>query len=288
VDAALVDVSVDDGEVDLEGFVGSAAQKDRAITNAWVAGVQSVNARDLAIRWWARDEMRRTSRDIPDERIQNAVRDALLFNIQVPAAEVSVDVDNGVVDLQGKVQALRAKQAAERSARNTAGVIYVVNRIKVRPDEVPADPVLKERVIDALERDPWGWDEDINVHVSNGEVSLYGQVDSDFERSWLATVAAGVEGVVALNNFLVVREEYPTTTDAEIRATLNELLAWDPEVNVNNVSAIVQDGTVTLEGTVTDFAALDAAVDNAWLAGARSVVNDLAIEGMGEVYEQQQ
>ncbi|MGA9535790.1 MAG: BON domain-containing protein, partial [Desulfobacterales bacterium] len=49
LDDALIDIDVKDGKVTLTGTVGSLAEKSRAWTDAWVAGVKSVDNSDLQV-----------------------------------------------------------------------------------------------------------------------------------------------------------------------------------------------------------------------------------------------
>ena len=56
VDDGLIDVKVKNGKVMLSGTVGSAAEKNQAILDAWVAGVTAVEAKKLDVQPWARDE----------------------------------------------------------------------------------------------------------------------------------------------------------------------------------------------------------------------------------------
>ncbi|MEJ2661995.1 MAG: BON domain-containing protein, partial [Desulfobacteraceae bacterium] len=55
VDDALVHVTVNDGIVELSGTVGSLAEKRRAISNAYLTGVNDVDAKRLEVHYWARD-----------------------------------------------------------------------------------------------------------------------------------------------------------------------------------------------------------------------------------------
>jgi len=61
VDDGLIDVSVRDGAVTLEGVVGSLAEKRLAESLARVAGVTAVDASALQVKWWADDEALRTA-----------------------------------------------------------------------------------------------------------------------------------------------------------------------------------------------------------------------------------
>ena len=60
VDDALIEVTVKDGRVTLEGIVGTAAEKRRAAENAWISGVVAVDDRHLLVDWQEKDRMRRT------------------------------------------------------------------------------------------------------------------------------------------------------------------------------------------------------------------------------------
>ncbi|MBD3257515.1 BON domain-containing protein, partial [candidate division GN15 bacterium] len=164
VDDNGITVDVTEGAVDLGGTVGSLTEKNRATADAWVAGVKSVNAEDMDIRWWARDEMRRASTYVArsDEQIKSAVEDAFLFDPRLLSFNPDVTVDNGTVTLTGTVDNLQAKQAAEQDARNTVGVWRVKNHLKVRPDSVPTNAELETRVNNQLADNP---------HVSQYDVA---------------------------------------------------------------------------------------------------------------------
>ena len=138
VDDYLIVVDVDDGTVRLSGIVGSLAEKNRAISMGWVSGVDAVDGDALEIEWWARDSMRRKTSfaDRSDEELEQAVKDAFLYDPRVLSFRPEVSVSDGVVTLSGTVRDLAAKRAAEADARNVAGVWRVKNRIKVRPLDV--------------------------------------------------------------------------------------------------------------------------------------------------------
>ncbi|MFW6107168.1 MAG: BON domain-containing protein [bacterium] len=281
VDDALVDVKVDQGKVSLTGTVGSAAEKSRARTDAWVTGVESVDATDLQVKWWAREEMKRARQAVTasDEKIKKAVKDALLYDPRVFSFKPQVEVDGGVVTLKGEVEDLKAKRAAEEDARNTVGVWKVENRLRVRPKERPSDAQLAQQVRDALKRDPYVERHQINVSVLNGKAYLYGTVDSDFEKWQADDVAARVSGVVEVQNNLTVSEAWTWKDDWKIRQDIESNLYWNPYVDEESVAVAVEDGVATLTGTVDSWYERRRAADEAWEAGAKSVINELRVRG---------
>jgi osmotically-inducible protein OsmY len=87
VDDALVEVTVKDGRVTLDGIVGTMAEKRRAADNAWISGVTGVDDRHLLVDWQEKDRMRRTSPYIrqSDQTILQTVKEALLMDPRVNA-----------------------------------------------------------------------------------------------------------------------------------------------------------------------------------------------------------
>ncbi len=305
VDAALVDVDVRDATVTLTGVVGSAAEKQRARLDAWVAGVEDVDATGLDVERWARDpDLRRDDpADLSDTDIEQAVHRALVYDPRVLSTDIGVKVENGVATLRGEVDSLAAKRAAAMDARNTVGVDAVVNRVKVRPMS-PSDEEVEQNLENALLRDPYLERYDISVSVVDGTAYLAGSVDSYYEKGEAEEIAAETHGVTDVRNNLVVEydrtplaydpyvydwypydygwydyEPYATyRSDAEIREEINDELWWSPFVDSDDVKVQVEDGVATLSGVVEDYGELDAAIENAYEGGAVWVDNDLTIE----------
>jgi osmotically-inducible protein OsmY len=274
------------------------------MSDAWVAGVQSLDADDLKIRWWAFDEMKRRGQQgkITEDDIREAVQDALLHDPRVGSFNVDVSVEHRSVTLQGVVDNLKARRAAAQDARNTVGVSQVSNHLKVRPENPPPDEVNAQNVKSALLRDPITGRHEIDVSAHGGDVYLYGTVDSYFERIHGEDVAARVPGVVDVHNYLAVRNRGPiigqpwfddwdpvlhdfsfdTETlrvrpDSEIRREIERELFWSPFVDADSVTVAVEDGEATLTGTVDSWWERNAAAENALEGGAIKVRNRLEV-----------
>jgi len=99
VDDGLIDVGVKDGTVILTGTVGSAAEKNKAIVDAWVSGVKSVDAKGLEVERWARDADLRGDKYVvkSDVDIRKAVERALFHDPRVSAA--GVDISGPMVNI---------------------------------------------------------------------------------------------------------------------------------------------------------------------------------------------
>jgi len=306
VDHALIDVRVENGKVMLSGVVGSAAEKSSAFLDAYVTGVKSVDNSGLKVERWARDKDLKGEKYVKksEQAIENAVKDALYFDPRVSGFNITPEVvRKDRVILRGTVDNLKAKRAAAQDARNTVGVVKVENRIKVRPAVVISDEKVEDRIRKALKRDPYVDRYEITVGVVNGVANLYGNVDSYFEKSQADEVASRVNGVVMVDNNLIVQEDYgpytydpyvddryfydydwyhyePTYTyksDREIKEDIQDELWWSPFVDSDDVTVMVEDGEATLTGTVDSWSEYTAAQDNAYEGGAVYVDNELAV-----------
>jgi osmotically-inducible protein OsmY len=279
VDDNLITVKVENGNVLLSGTVGSLAEKSRAVLDAYLHGVKSVNSVPLKIEWWARDKMRRKeiNETRSDDQIKKAVKDAFLYDPRVFSLNPDVYVDNGTVTLVGLVNNLRAKKAAKQDARNVIGVWRVKNHLKVRPPNVPSNGELVKRVGTALTLNPLVNRFEINIRATAGRVYLSGDVTTSFEKNEAERVAENVKGVIEVINNINYPDTWNWKSDKEIRENVKDELFWSPFVDEDQVNVSVFDGVVTLTGNVETLSERMAAEENAYEGGARKVKNKLTV-----------
>jgi osmotically-inducible protein OsmY len=91
---------------------------------------------------------------------------------------------------------------------------------------------------------------DIAVKVNAGEVTLTGYVRSFYEKYQAAAAVKRVKGVAAVANDIEVRQPAGAPTDPEIARAAIAALKIELPVTWEDVKPIVQQGRVTLEGTV--------------------------------------
>ena len=146
----------------------------------------------------------------------------------------------------------------------------VKNNLRTRwPDQPPTDQQIADFTRQALARDPYVEKHNIFVDCENAHVSLYGYVDTEFEKEHAVWTASCQKGVVHVNDYLAVRKNWVPKSDAAIQADLNDKLAYafvDPD---NQVTAKVVDGVAILQGTVDTWLMWQTAMDQAIAAGAR-------------------
>lgn len=180
VDAADVQIEVDDGVVTLTGNVPSFTAKDAAYDDTWfVDGVRLV-INDLDVEYLTEE------RDMPtDEEIQHYVVEKLRWNPDLASYKIEVGVAKGWVTLEGTVDAYWKKVRARMQASEIIGVLGVTNKLAVVPTESIKDERIAEDVVAAMDRNASVNSEDINVRVTGGVVTLTGTVSS-----WRAKTAA--------------------------------------------------------------------------------------------------
>ncbi len=280
IDPTLILVSVRNGTVILSGEVGSVAEKKRAIEDAWVNGVERVEADKLKVSWWIRDKMRRKdyAKRPDDKQIRKAIETAFVYDPRIEAGQARVTVESGNVILTGIVDNLRAKRAAEADARNVIGVRSVKNHLKVRPKQIPSADVLADRVKRALRNDPVLAPYKLDVTAISGRVYISGEVNNEFERNTAELIAARTKGVSSVRNKITYApKRWVWKKDWEIKQEIRERYSFNPYLDTRDVKIEVKDGIVTLTGEVKNWRQRTAAAENARKAGARAVINKLRI-----------
>ena len=271
LDDVHLEVDVKQGVVVLNGTVTSSFQKSYADDLAWRAGAKDVDSRGVAVNWRHTNPLLRSQRyeNATDDEIRAAVQRAFQHDPRVLSFPVEIQVDHGVVTLTGEISHLTAKQSAERDARQTIGVRRVKNNLRTRwPDKPTTDERIADFTRQALARDPYVEKHNILVECENAHVSLYGYVDTEFEKEHAEWTASCQQGVVHVNDYLAVRKNWAPKSDAAIQADLNDKLAYafvDPD---NQVSAKVVDGVAILQGTVDTWYMWQTAMNQAIAAGA--------------------
>ncbi|MGE0759671.1 MAG: BON domain-containing protein [Pirellulaceae bacterium] len=205
-----------------------------------------------------------------DQDIADKIDDELLLDPGVNSMLLDIQVDQGVVTLTGRAASLLAKERAARIATTVKGVRSVINQVEVRPSQQRSDKELSRDIEAALLADPAADAYEIAVSVQDGVASLTGTVQSYRERDLSLTVAKGVRGVTGVVDQLVVRYQ-GERPDIEIQQEIDAALHNSVFVDDNMIEVTVQDGEVSLSGTVGSAAEKQMVNTISWVAGVRSV-----------------
>jgi osmotically-inducible protein OsmY len=141
------------------------------------------------------------------------------------------------------------------------------------------DIELRQTVSDALEFEPSVDAAHIGVAATNGVVTLSGHVATYSEKLKAEEIAMSVRGVKAIAEEIEVRPAGAhATADDEIARRVLDLLRWSTTVPDDRVKVSVQNGWVTLTGSVEWHHQRESASRALQgLAGVRGVANTIRI-----------
>jgi len=114
------------------------------------------------------------------------------------------------------------------------------------------DEKIKKDVVDQLFWDGRVDASGIRVDVSDGEVSLSGDVISFSASQAAENDAMSIPGVRTVKNFLrITRPDItPVPGDEEIKKSIESVLKWNPYIEDAEIDIVVEEGIVRLKGTV--------------------------------------
>ena len=151
-------------------------------------------------------------RSAADSAITAIVKSELAADNETSSANINVDTKGGVVTLTGAVTTQANKEQAERIARNTEGVMRVINNITVEAngehdsaiDDMTASDLgilskIKTRYVA----------EGVNgvkVEVSDGMVTLTGDVENAQIKGRAENIARATSGVKIVNNMIEISQ----------------------------------------------------------------------------------
>ena len=144
---------------------------------------------------------------------------------------------------------------------------------------IKSDTDLHKDVIAELAFDPSVEESNIAVAVSDGVVTLTGTVKSYAQKLDAERAVKRVSGVHGIAEELKV--ELPVLhrrNDADLAKSALEALRWNARVPADSVIVKVEDGWLTLTGTVEwEYQREGARHAVAWLSGVRGVSNEVAL-----------
>jgi hyperosmotically inducible periplasmic protein len=162
-----------------------------------------------------RNEIQIGGPSVPDGQLQKSLGEKLAYD-RVGYGNVfdaiTLQVENGVVTLGGSALDYPSRDSALGIVSTTPGVKDVVDQITVDPVS-PMDNQIRIQVARAVYGFPslnkYAIDPEkpIRIAVQNGNVALYGVVDSEADKDAAGIRANSVSGVFSVKNFLQVANQ---------------------------------------------------------------------------------
>jgi len=212
-----------------------------------------------------------------DEEIRSEVIEELKWDRRIQSNEIGVAVKDGIVTLTGWVYSYLKKIAAEEAALRVPSVKAVANDIEVRlpafPEHTDAD--IAAAVLNALRWDAAIPTDKVNVTVSEGWVTLKGEIDYYFQKIDAERAVRRITGVKGVTNLITVK---PHTLPSDLKQSIEKALIRNAQTDAKHITVEVQDSKIILRGTVRSYAEKQAAEDTAWSApGVTEVDNRIVV-----------
>jgi osmotically-inducible protein OsmY len=212
-----------------------------------------------------------------DDDIKRDVEQELRADPDINASDIAVAVKDGVVTLSGFVRSYMQRWQAERDVKRVAGVRGVANDIEVRLPLIhqKPDPELAREVVQELKTELPYSHTLIKVVVSNGWVTLEGEVEWHYQKERAEAAARRVRGIKGITNYIEVK---PRVGPEDIKRKIEEAFRRSAEVDANRITIETHGSQVILKGTVRSWAERDEAERAAWLVpGVRDVENRITV-----------
>jgi osmotically-inducible protein OsmY len=185
-----------------------------------------------------------------DNELAQRILRELKWDSRIEWASINVKVHNAVATLTGVVSSYAQKTAAQEATHRVAGILDVANDIDVKPADrfAHTDTEIASAVRNAIEWDALVPNELIQSTVSDGWVTLEGDVDYWREREDAERAIIRLAGVVGVTNQITIRKQ-PVDL-RELREHIEHALERRADREAERLRVEVHDGAVDLWGRV--------------------------------------
>ena len=141
------------------------------------------------------------------------------------------------------------------------------------------DKDLQRAVKDELSWEPGVEASQIGVSVKDGVVTLTGFVDNYPEKWWAERAVKRLSGIEAVTDEIKVKvPDSSARMDMDIARAAEDALDWNVRVPINRIRLTVEDGWITLKGTVDwQFQRLAAEEAVRHMFGVRGISNQVTL-----------
>lgn len=185
-----------------------------------------------------------------DKDLKQRIMRELKWDSRITWGSLNVEVNDAVATLTGSVSSYAQKVAAQEAAHRVTGILDVANDIEVNPNNgfIRTDTEIARAVRRAIEWDALVPNERIQSSVSDGWVSLEGEVDYWRERTDAERAIRRLTGVVGVLNNISVRKQ--TVNEGELRDEIETALETRADREAERLRIEIHEGVVDLWGRV--------------------------------------
>ena len=212
-----------------------------------------------------------------DAQLQHDVMAELKWEPSVHAAQIGVEVKDGVVTLAGEVSSYAEKWNAERAAQRVAGVkaLAIDMTVKLSGLGKRTDADIARSVENALEWTTFLPANSVKTMVEGGWVTLSGEVDWKYQKQSASDAIRYLVGVKGVSDQIAVK---PRVSGSAVKSDIEAALKRRAIADAKTIAVDVSGSDVTLSGTVHSWSERELATDSAWSApGVRNVVDNMTL-----------
>jgi len=212
-----------------------------------------------------------------DSELKQDVENELKWEPMVNEAHIGVAANGGVVSLTGHVISFAEKYAAEKVAKRVYGVKAVANELDIRLHNgaMRSDDQIAQACLSALKNHSLVPYEKLKVVVSNGIVSLEGEVDWQYQRDSALNAVRDLIGVVSVNSRISIKAR---TLPKDVKNKIIAAFHRNADIDARRIEVQTQEGKVVLHGNVRSWSEREQAQSAAWAApGVTAVENDIVV-----------
>ncbi|GAB2984108.1 BON domain-containing protein [Mucilaginibacter puniceus] len=208
-----------------------------------------------------------------DSKIQQDVIDELQWEPILNAAEIGVTVHNGVVTLSGYVSNYGKKFAAEKATWRVKGVKAVAEELEVRlaKSDKLTDSEIAESIVRTLKSHTSIPDERIKIKVTDGSVTVEGEVDWNYQKESAINSIRHLKGVKWINNFITVKPLINTTI---VKDNIRKALERRADFEAAKIKVETIGNKVILNGTAKSWVERCAVENAVWGSPGVTTVDD--------------
>ena len=212
-----------------------------------------------------------------DTQLQQDVTAELRWDASVHAAQIGVEVKDGVVTLSGEVSSYMEKLNAENAAQRVSGVKALAVDLHVKLGEfgLRTDADIARSAENVLEWTVYSATDPIKVKVEKGWITLTGSVSWQYQRQAAIDNVRGLLGVTGVSNEIAIK---PKVSMGAVKADIESALTRRATADARKIGVKVTGSDITLTGTVANWSERELATRAAWSTpGVRNVYDELTL-----------
>ena len=184
-----------------------------------------------------------------DSELREDVIRELQWDPQIIEPEaIGVAVQDGAVTLTGHVSTYAQRLAAARAAERVYGVKAVANDLKVKLSGAPRDDSdIARAIAHVLEWNVQVPEGKVQARVSDGWVTLEGELEFEYQRHEVERMVRNVKGVVGVTDLITVK---PPVSPEKVQAVIEDAFKREAEIDARHIRVEVTDHTAKLYGHV--------------------------------------